>query len=450
MGRQVEAAPGTVLNATAGKDGIVVQVTGGTATFIEDGNRREIASGSMISLDAGGTERREKAVVVLQPRPNARYLKDRPEPLHISFVWNRINLDPGEPLRMEIAGDRNFNRIIKVIENLDAATAASLDAGIWYWRLSTSEPGASNRVISTERFTVAEAEGPSLLSPVKDSLFRYQDDPPQLRFQWSEAENASSYILEASAAPDFVNPRLRTQTASVFVLDSSLGPGVWYWRILPVFPSVYEGSGAFSPAASFRIEQGSTDDMAGAVALVLPEPVLEQPPVIEQAAPEQPEPVIEQPTPSQPPPRQSTPPRQPAAPRQPAPAREQPLLPAPQNLQPSGGHRIGIEELKTQTTIVFTWSAVQGANAYIVTLYEESANGRRQIIRRPPENRTNWTLENLSTLGHGTFVWQVEAVNRNSSNVIGRRGGIGEGTFIIDIPRPGRIQIEDPGTLYGN
>jgi hypothetical protein len=446
MGRQVEAAPGTVLNATAGKDGIVVQVTGGTATFIEDGNRREIVSGSMIALDAEGTERREKAVVVLQPRPNARYLKDKPEPLHVSFAWNRINFDPGEPLRLEIAGDRNFNRIVKVIDNLDSATAASLDTGTWYWRLSLTEPGASNRVISTERFVVAEAAGPSLLSPVKDSLFRYQDDPPQLRFQWSEAENATSYILEASAGPDFVNPRLRTQTASVFVLDSSLGPGVWYWRILPVFPSVYEGSGAFSPPASFRIEQGSTDNMAGAVALVLPEPVVEQPPPVV----EQPAPAIEQAAPSQPPPRQPAPPRQPSAPRQPAPAREQPLLPAPQNLQPSGGYRIGIEELKTQNAIVFSWSAVQGANAYIVTLYEESANGRRQIIRRPPENRTSWTLENLSTLGRGNFVWQVEAVNRNSSNVIGRRGGIGEGTFIIDIPRPGRIQIEDPGTLYGN
>jgi hypothetical protein len=93
---------------------------------------------------------------------------------------------------------------------------------------------------------------------------------------------------------------------------------------------------------------------------------------------------------------------------------------------------------------------VQGANAYIFTFYQQTANGRRQIISRPPENRTGWTLDDLSTLDSGTFVWQAEAVNRGPTGVIEQRGSIGEGSFIIDIPpRPGRVQIEEPGTLYG-
>jgi hypothetical protein len=125
------------------------------------------------------------------------------------------------------------------------------------------------------------------------------------------------------------------------------------------------------------------------------------------------------------------------------------LLPAPGNLRPALGYRIGIEELRTQTSIVFSWSAVQGANAYIFTLYAETESGRRQITQTAPENRTSWTMENISTLGRGTFVWQVEAVNRSSSGTIEQRGRIGEGTFIIDIPRPGIIQIEEPGILYG-
>jgi hypothetical protein len=58
-------------------------------------------------------------------------------------------------------------------------------------------------------------------------------------------------------------------------------------------------------------------------------------------------------------------------------------------------------------------------------------------------------LENLAVLGRGTFIWQVEAVNRNSAGTIEQRGRVGENSFIIDIPRPGRVQIEDPGTLYG-
>jgi hypothetical protein len=125
------------------------------------------------------------------------------------------------------------------------------------------------------------------------------------------------------------------------------------------------------------------------------------------------------------------------------------LLPAPGNLRPIVGYRIGIEELKTQANLAFSWSAVQGANAYIFTLYEQTGSGRRVITERPPENRTSLALDIVSTLDCGTFLWQVEAVNRGASGTIEQRGRIGEATFSIDIPMPGLIQIVDPGILYG-
>jgi hypothetical protein len=404
MGRLVESAPGTVLSASVGKDGAIVQVSEGTATLVEGGQRREISSGKMIALDSGGAEQALKSAVMLQPRPDARYLKIGHEPLFVNFAWNRINIEPTEALFLEFAEDRNFNRIIRVIENLDTSTTVALNTGFWYWRLSL--PPAV--VLSTGRLSVASAEGPVLLSPVRDSLFRYQNKLPQLRFQWSEITGASSYILEADQTPDFINPRLRRQTASVSLIDSSLGPGTWYWRVLPLFPAVYEGSSAFSSASFFRTEQGGADD----VAMVLPAPVLPEPLV---ALPE-----------------------------------SVSLLPAPLNRLPLTGHRIGIEQLRESDSIVFTWSATQGANAYIFTLYQVTAGGRRQIIRVPPENRRSWTLENVAALDRGTFIWQVEAVNMNSAGTIERRGNIGENSFIIDIPRSGNVQMENPGTLYGD
>jgi hypothetical protein len=135
--------------------------------------------------------------------------------------------------------------------------------------------------------------------------------------------------------------------------------------------------------------------------------------------------------------------------KQPEPVTESaPVFPAPLNRLPSTGHRIGIDQLKESDRIVFSWSAVTGANAYIFTLYQNTGNGRRQIIQVPPENRQNWTLENITALGNGTFTWQVEAVNRNSTGTIEERGRIGENSFTIDIPWPGEVRIEDPGTLY--
>jgi DNA-binding CsgD family transcriptional regulator len=124
----------------------------------------------------------------------------------------------------------------------------------------------------------------------------------------------------------------------------------------------------------------------------------------------------------------------------------QPLLAAPLNLQPPIGYRIGIEQLKDSNSIVFTWSATQEANAYIFTLFkasQDSDGGRQQIIRVPPVDRRNWTLENLETLGEGTFIWQVEAVIISSSGIIERQGRLAESSFVIDIPRSGMVEINE-------
>jgi hypothetical protein len=111
-------------------------------------------------------------------------------------------------------------------------------------------------------------------------------------------------------------------------------------------------------------------------------------------------------------------------------------------LQPPTGYRIGIVQLKESNSILFTWSAVQGADAYIFTLYKVTDNERRQIIRVPPGNRRNWTLENIETLGEGTFIWQVEAVNV-SAGTVERRGRIASNSFVIDVPRPRMVEINE-------
>jgi hypothetical protein len=118
-------------------------------------------------------------------------------------------------------------------------------------------------------------------------------------------------------------------------------------------------------------------------------------------------------------------------------------LPAPLNRLPPTGHRIGIDQLKESNSIVFSWSGVSGANAYIFTLFQNTDNGRRQIIRIPPGNRRDWILENLEALGDGTFFWQVEAVNINSAGTVERRGRIAENSFVIDIPRSGMVEINE-------
>jgi hypothetical protein len=220
-------------------------------------------------------------------------------------------------------------------------------------------------------------------------------------------------------------------SGTMIVLDSEGTEKIHPAVVVPP-PNADEDSPVSSPVAFFLIEQTA----------------VEKEPVITLLEPEaEPPPLPPPPPPSPPPqPQPPPPPPQPPPPRPPAPPA---LLPAPGSRQPADGHRIGIEELKTQRNITFKWSAVSGANAYVFTLYEQTENGRRQI-NRAIVAAPAWTLEDISTLHRGAFIWRVEAVNRNSRGTILRRGTTVENTFIMDIPHPHPVHIEDPGVLYDN
>jgi hypothetical protein len=505
---KVTAQAGTVLSVVAHKDGgVEVQVVEGAA-IVSAGTKQDAVTGSrllgagtMVSITSDGTEQTVPGVMVTRPRPNARYLKNRAEPFSVDFVWNRINLEPEKTLRLEIAADQNFYRLVPPVNNLFETAEAALASGDWYWRLCLD-----TAVLASGQFTIAEATGPELISPPNETLIPYGDELPLLRFQWSERKEALTYFLEIAGTPDFSNIIISKLVDSVFSVDSSLGPGTWYWRVMPVFPKTYEGSAAYSPVSVFHIEQESG---------IAAERVIEPPqPVIPAEPTAQAEPAavaasfeVRLLTPAQGAQvagltalqkqttfnweyngeaarsrfvlsRNANPFRGQARERanpdrtilwdrleegdwywtvevttpegrvvRPDQARRLrvlpiPVLPAPGNRRPADGTPFGNEELKAQR-IVFSWSPVQGANAYIVTLYQE-INGKREKIdgTNQPVSRTSWTLDKLSLLDRGTFIWQVEAVN-TAGGRIDQRGRPGENTFIIDIPPLVQVRTEE-------
>jgi len=279
-GQTIKTNPGTVLSAAAGKKGMSVDVSNGTAHIIENKNIRvissresardtparvlasdipwrKVSSGERFSMDLNGKEIKEKAAVVTEPVPNARYLKNARESVPVNFEWNRINFMPEEKLRLEIAMDSNFKKIFRVNSNLDRQSRVNLDTGLWYWRLSFE-----SNVLSDGRITITDGSGPQLISPAVNSRFSYLKDRPELNFRWEQIEDASSYILEAGKSADFSSPQIHTQIAAVNYSSSSLGDGTWYWRVMPVFPSAYAGSASFSQTAFFRIEQSTPEQAA--------------------------------------------------------------------------------------------------------------------------------------------------------------------------------------------
>ncbi|MDR1859064.1 MAG: LysM peptidoglycan-binding domain-containing protein [Treponema sp.] len=268
MGRQVQLESGTVLNAELGKEGIVVMVNDGAATFVEEGQTRELVAGMLVAQDPSGAERIIPAAVVTSFGSNERYLKNAPEPLSLDFKWNNINIEKGETVRLEIAGNRGFTKDVRVIERViegpDSYAQADFEAGLWYWRIAYGDS-----ILSTGQIAVAEAARTELLSPVANSVFRYHSDLPQLRFQWSQSGEASHYILEVSATPGFENTAISRQVSALYCIQSGLGQGTWYWRVLPVFPPAFKGTAVYSPVSSFRIEQ-TADPLAPAFELPPP------------------------------------------------------------------------------------------------------------------------------------------------------------------------------------
>jgi hypothetical protein len=505
-GKQVQAAPGAIISAASGTGGRVsIQVNRGSAQFL-DGAGREIAAGQAVTMDANGNELRQRTVVVISPFPNARYLKDRPEPFAVNFSWNRINLDPSQALRLDIGTDSNFNQIFRTQNDLDNQAQIHLDAGLWYWRLSLEDS-----ILAAGRLTIADGSL-ELESPAPNSLFHYDDELPVINFQWKAVEEAVSYIIDISDAPDFSPVRFRVDSTTAFLSQSGLNEGSWYWRVRPVFPVVYQGTASFSRPSSFRIEKADTS--------ISLEQLFDPPPEEEAPPDEAPQITIEAVVPSvnllspadgasitgltalrnetvfqwnteaeitssrfvissnQNPLQgrsavtRSNPGRtirvdrlgagtwywtvevQTAdgltisAPPRRLVVQAIPLLPPPGGMSPERNRVFDYDYLKSNRNINFRWNAVQGANAYIFTLYQQTPSGRRQIVQSTV-NSASYNFTDLSRLDRGSFVWQVEAVNRRGS-AIEQRGRAGESVFVLDFQLPLPVQIEDMGTLYGN
>jgi hypothetical protein len=386
-----------------------------------------------------------------------------------------MNMAPDETLKLEVSAERNFGEIAFSTEGLSQARVL-VDNGYWHWRLSFD-----GMVLANGRLTVTDSTGPKLENPAANSKFRYRDELPAVNFQWKEKEEAVSYIFELSDTPDFSVQKVRRQTSAAFISET-IESGLWYWRVLPVFPALYSGSSGYSQTAYFRVEQGRTAPESASLSLWLAEetvivPVPPQVPpelvpaefaVTVTAAPApapapRPAPTpraapAPAPTPA-PAPRPAPRPAPAPAPRPtpapapaprpaPAPAPEA-ALPPPQNMRPGRGVAYGFEELSSMENMEFNWDVVQGANAYVFILYKQTPSGRVQVLRTNPFRGNSYTMD-LEILDNGTYIWQVEAVRVSSTNVVERTGRVGEGMFIINIPIPGRIQVEDTGILYGN
>ncbi|MDR1900576.1 MAG: hypothetical protein LBQ55_11240, partial [Treponema sp.] len=127
-----------------------------------------------------------------------------------------------------------------------------------------------------------------------------------------------------------------------------------------------------------------------------------------------------------------------------------PSLEGIRNFQPADNFVFGPEQLRGLSSITFSWDEVEGANAYTFALErEDEGSAPVSIAVSGPSPQRAYTLDNLSVLARGRFVWRVEPLYRGPDGSVIRRGAVRAVRFIVDIPAVQRRNIDDMGTLYG-
>jgi len=381
----------------------------------------ELSSASLF-IEGNSIELNENTLIRIMREPDGKSLQ-------IIMNTGTISISSSEEsagISLEING-RQIHADSNVVFNVTAVDEEII-LQVYEGSIQLIEDGQTQEVtaeyIAAEerRLIVLSGAITRLQSPAASSIFKYTDELPVLRFQWEEIEDVNSYTLEVCSTPDFSAPVIQRQSQINFFTASGLEEGTWYWRVKALFPQNYLEEYTVSQTNYFNIEKITEEPQSlnlsqWFIAEIPPEIIA----VSESITAEQ---VVLQEAPI--------------------------LLPAPRILQPVRGRRFTMNDLQNQRSINFSWQPVTGANAYILTIYQQTNFGRRQIFRTQPLRSPNYSLEDLRILDNGTFIWQVESVNRGQNNVIEQRGNMAESTFIMDIILPGMIQVEGTGVIYEN
>jgi hypothetical protein len=281
-GLWVDAAPGTLAAITAPEAGrtgdLAVEVLEGSAGIQGGGEARTLTAGEAYSTSGVPAAR----VLVLSPEPQAKFLNSGGGLLESAFQWNHMGLAGDERVRLEVAEDRNFTRIIESRESAGEEERLRLANGVYYWRAYPSSAEGAEAGVGG-KLSIVDALPPTLYSPAQGERFRSRTSRPGIRFQWQAREGAAAYLLEVSSSPGLEDPLFSASVQPaggdrVSIVRSGLSGGSYYWRVTPVYPGGYAGRAQSSAISSFVIEETvllaapQTHERVGTVYLEAPQP----------------------------------------------------------------------------------------------------------------------------------------------------------------------------------
>ncbi len=396
----------------------------------------------------------------------------------LRFTW-KTNI-PGDN-KFQIARDKEFkDLVIDETNNQNYCEGHDLDAGTYYWRISSSE---SPDRFSTKAQTIkvlAPLPMPLLISPREDELLTIQNNT-ESRFTWQPVEGADYYQFKFFASGKESEPLYseRRTSASCSLNLTEFDDGDYGWAVTAGTEQTDTTVRRRSAEAGrdLRIQQkrvvrldyplgGAAID--GIDALTKPERVKwssEQEIsssifTISRNADGKTRPVF----------RQENPGFEIKLPRL-APGvyywtieaknkkgvdisavkplritvKEIPPLQKPRLTLPADNKIYGAAQIRASRKITFAWKPVKNASGYTFSLRNE----RGQILINKHLTQTGYELSDMADLQNGRFTWSVQADQYLSDGTFVRRGSVATSAFTINLPAAGDIIINDTGVLYG-
>ncbi|GHT49976.1 hypothetical protein FACS1894102_5170 [Spirochaetia bacterium] len=290
--------------------------------------------------------------------------------------------------------------------------------------------------LSVDSEGIIREEKKVTLQNVSGLIRQIQTSDPTIPVELEWKTNGGEMLLEVSSDNRFSNivfSRIQNSTNA----QISLPPGLWWWRVTPI--SENETGRADGKVIITRVEQ--------------PEKIVEpvtSPVVLSFLSEEKPVSTIREVNlttavtdPSKEPNSLKEPEQALKVPVQATPATPKPL-PAPRLLSPDTP--LNAAAFRGNKNVIFSWSSVPGARAYIWNL--QSGDIQTSIIVR----ETSFVYD-ASRITNGVYTWSVAALRTvpasNNVNTINDRGIAAEKRWQVDIPMPKKpvllAPIQDDG-----
>ncbi|MDR1074191.1 MAG: hypothetical protein LBL45_11045 [Treponema sp.] len=150
---------GGALQAVCDENGaLILRVAEGKAILFSDGKTRLIAAGATVS--AGGSVAStaaspENPSVVVHSPPLNHEVAAADFPVPVPFSWTTARFSMEYHVRLDIALDRRFSRIVRTIDSSLSSVSVDLDEGMYWWRIYPAKDDSGSPPISSSAADVS-------------------------------------------------------------------------------------------------------------------------------------------------------------------------------------------------------------------------------------------------------------------------------------------------------